>query len=489
MKALGYVRVSRVGKREGDSFLSPELQRESIDRVCQRERLELVEVLEELDRSGGDAARPLWNQAIERVERGEVGAIVVWNLDRFSRSLIDALDALDRIEKASGRLYSEEGAAGKLERSILFAVAEHQRDKIRDNFRRADASAIERGIHIASRVPTGYSRDLETRRLVPNEFAPLIVGLFERRAKGWGWQRLAQWFVEQGGSPKTNAQAVRWMIRNPAYLGHAYSGDLVNKRAHPAIVTRLLYDRANAVSGRAPNHDGSLSSQLLLTGLVRCAGCGYAMSVSSSSSTVDGKRRTVASYRCNHEHCRARASIRGIELDPFVIRTLFKLLRLVGTTGVRVPGTTAMELTQAREALAAAEYDRQKLVENRELRRLLTAEEYNRELVAVAEAAEEARLALEMAESDHEAPRVENIERVWEEWTPETRREWLREMVEVVEVTSARRRRNILLYERVRMGFRGLDEPILERTEEDIADRKRRYAQFRRRLAGNRADT
>ena len=40
-----------------------------------------------------------WNGAIERVERGEVGAIVVWNLDRFSRSLIDALDALDRIEK------------------------------------------------------------------------------------------------------------------------------------------------------------------------------------------------------------------------------------------------------------------------------------------------------------------------------------------------------------------------------------------------------
>lgn len=101
MRALGYVRVSRVAARQGDSFLSPKLQRESIARVCQRERLELVEVLEELDRSGGDAARPLWNQAIERVESGDVGAIVVWNLDRFSRSLVDALGAIDRIEAAS----------------------------------------------------------------------------------------------------------------------------------------------------------------------------------------------------------------------------------------------------------------------------------------------------------------------------------------------------------------------------------------------------
>jgi hypothetical protein len=42
-KAIGYVRDSRVGGRGGDSFLSPALQRESIERVCQREGLELVD--------------------------------------------------------------------------------------------------------------------------------------------------------------------------------------------------------------------------------------------------------------------------------------------------------------------------------------------------------------------------------------------------------------------------------------------------------------
>lgn len=72
-KAIGYVRVSRVGGRGGDAFLSPDLQRQSIERVCQREGFELVDVLEELDKSGGDADRPLWNQAIERVESGEAG--------------------------------------------------------------------------------------------------------------------------------------------------------------------------------------------------------------------------------------------------------------------------------------------------------------------------------------------------------------------------------------------------------------------------------
>ena len=206
------------------------------------------------------------------------------------------------------------------------------------------------------------------------------------------------------------------------------------------------------------------------------------MSVSSSTYTVDGKRVPVASYRCNHEHCTARASIRGIDLDPFVVRTLFRMLRLVGTTGVRVPGRPQPSSGQPGEALEAAEYDRGKLVENRELRRLLTADEYNRELVALAEAVEEARIALQMAEADHEAPRIENVEQLWKEWTDETRREWLREMVESIEVASARRRRNIPLPERVSMSFRGLDEPLLERTEEDIKDRRRRLEAFRQRV-------
>jgi hypothetical protein len=48
--AIGYVRVSVVGSRGGDSFLSPQLQRESIERVCRRAGLELVDVVEELDR-------------------------------------------------------------------------------------------------------------------------------------------------------------------------------------------------------------------------------------------------------------------------------------------------------------------------------------------------------------------------------------------------------------------------------------------------------
>lgn len=91
MKGIGYIRVSRVGGRDGKRQLpSPQLQRKSIESVCHREGVELIDVDEELDRSGGDAAWPLWNRAIERIEAGEAQAFVCWNLSRFAGSTLDA---------------------------------------------------------------------------------------------------------------------------------------------------------------------------------------------------------------------------------------------------------------------------------------------------------------------------------------------------------------------------------------------------------------
>jgi hypothetical protein len=305
--------------------------------------------------------------------------------------------------------------------------------------------------------------------------APVVAEVFRLRAKGWGWTRLARWFVEQGGSPKTNSSAITWMVRNRAYLGHAHQHGAVNRKAHPAIVTQLEFDQANAIKGRRPQHDGSLSSQLLMLGLVFCETCSWRLSVGSSTRVLDGVKTKVATYTCQNPNCRGRAAAHGRDLDPLVVGALFRLLRLVGTTGYRAPGTTPAEVEAAQRALEAAEYDRKRLVGNRELRRLLTDEEYNAELVAAAEAVEEARVALDVAESGLAGEAPEDVTALWEEWTDETRREWLREVVERVEVAPARGKRGIPLGERIRVEFRGLDgDTAMEATEADLEDRRRR---------------
>jgi DNA invertase Pin-like site-specific DNA recombinase len=149
-RVIGYVRVSKTGGRAGDSFLSPELQREQIERLAGREGLEVAEWIEELDASGGDSKRPGWNRALEAVERGAVQGIACWNWSRLSRSTRDFLNAWDRVEAAGGRLFSateqtDDTAAGKVTRTILLAIAENERDRARAGFAASTASAVERG--------------------------------------------------------------------------------------------------------------------------------------------------------------------------------------------------------------------------------------------------------------------------------------------------------------------------------------------------------
>ena len=426
--------MSRVAGRSGDSFLSPELQRDSIERVCEREGLKLIDVVEELDAGAGQGKhRPLWEQCIERIERGEAEAFVVWNLDRFSRSVIDGFKAIDRIEAAGGRLISEDGATSKLDRGIRLILGEVYRDQAKETFRRSTISAIERGIYIAAKTPFGYRRDPDTRSLVPNpETAPIVVEVFERRAKGQSWVKLADWLRQNGGSPTASRTSVRDMIHNRAYLGEARQKEIVNRKAHPPLVSQKLFNEA-AKKGTAPRHDGSISSKTLLS--PKCGTCGHRMQANRSQGKrlPDGAREKIIAYSCLNRRCEARAYIKANELDTWVVGNLFLLMERLGTADYLTPAPANGDRAEAQRRLEAAEYDKEVLISNRELRRLLTAEEYNAELTALLEAVEEARIALELTEAV-ELPRIEDIRELWREWNNETRREWLRSMIESVTV-------------------------------------------------------
>src|SRR4051794_29161888 len=102
----GYVRVSQVRGRGGDSFIAPAVQRDRIHAWVSAYGHQLAVVHEELDESGARADRPRLLEAIGRVERGESDGIVVAKLDRFARSLVDGLQLIERVQKAGGTFVS-----------------------------------------------------------------------------------------------------------------------------------------------------------------------------------------------------------------------------------------------------------------------------------------------------------------------------------------------------------------------------------------------
>ena len=86
MRLIGYVRVSRVGGREGDSFISPAVQRGRVEAYAGAQGHQVVVWEEDLDQPGSRYQRRGFQAALEAVERGEAEGIAVAALDRASPS-------------------------------------------------------------------------------------------------------------------------------------------------------------------------------------------------------------------------------------------------------------------------------------------------------------------------------------------------------------------------------------------------------------------
>lgn len=85
----GYVRVSRVGGREGEGYISPSVQREAIEHYAAELGGEIGAWDQDEDYSGGNVERPAFQAALERLREGASDGIVVMAIDRFARSVAD----------------------------------------------------------------------------------------------------------------------------------------------------------------------------------------------------------------------------------------------------------------------------------------------------------------------------------------------------------------------------------------------------------------
>src|SRR5918995_1476244 len=169
MNIDGYIRVSRVGGRGGGTFISPATQREKIEKFAELHGHRVVRWHEDLDQPGSKAARPGFQAALARVEAGETEGIVVAKLDRFARSVADAAVAIRRVRDADGQLVSVEDnfdsstPMGRFAVNMLLSLAELELERIRDSWATAQEHAVRRGVHVASRCPTGYQRRKDGR--------------------------------------------------------------------------------------------------------------------------------------------------------------------------------------------------------------------------------------------------------------------------------------------------------------------------------------
>jgi len=230
--------------------------------------------------SGGTLERPALRRLLADIEQGLVDVIVVYKIDRLSRSLMDFAKLVETME-AHGvtfvsvtQSFNTTTSMGRLTLNILLSFAQFEREVIGERIRDKVAASKARGMWMGGKVPLGY--DVANRKLVVNETeAARVRRVFElfvetgsgvetvRRLQAEGVISKSGKLLDKGDVYK--ALNLRTYIGEVTHKGNIYRGE------HEAIVARDLWNRAHAilqVSPRARAAQNRQHAPALLKGLI-----------------------------------------------------------------------------------------------------------------------------------------------------------------------------------------------------------------------------
>lgn len=209
LPAVGYVRVST--EEQACEGLSLEAQETKIRAYCALHGLPLAEVLVDAGESGKSLDRPRIRELLERIKAGEIGAVVIYKLDRLTRRTRDLLELVEDVFKRRGvelislsEQLDTRTPAGVLMLTVLGALAQMEREQIAERTRFALQHKRSRGERLGA-VPLGirpgqsgeaHRDELEWVRLILRrrrvgrsfrEIAAELTALGARTKRGGQW--------------------------------------------------------------------------------------------------------------------------------------------------------------------------------------------------------------------------------------------------------------------------------------------------------------
>lgn len=300
--------------------------------------------------SGGDTNRPALHRLLRDIKSGKIDVVVVYKVDRLSRSLLDFAKMMELFEEhevafvSVTQQFSTTHSMGRLTLNILLSFAQFEREIISERTRDKIAAARRKGKYTGGPALLGY--DVIDTKLVPNETeAERVREIFELYLKhqalvpvakelnrrGWTTKvYTTKKGIQRGGAEytKTNLHA---LLKNVVYRGQVRYKEEVHEGEHDGIITVETFQKVQdllQVNGRSGGAKVRNKYNALLKGKVHCKCCDCAM---SHTYTVKQKRR-YRYYVCSRAQKLGRGecpapSIPAPELEKWVVEQLKDLGR------------------------------------------------------------------------------------------------------------------------------------------------------------------
>ena len=265
-------------------FNSLDAQRESCEAYIASQRAEgwgcMRERYDDGGFSGGTLDRPGLKTLIEDIEDGLVDVVVVYKIDRLSRSLMDFSRLVEVFDKhgvtfiSITQSFNTTTSMGRLTLNILLSFAQFEREVTGERIRDKFAASRAKGMWMGGFVPMGY--DVIDRKLVVNEAeAAMVRHMFQRFVELGSATTLTRELVTKGtlnkrGKPVDKGFLYK-LFRNRLYLGEAVHKGTSYPGEHQAIITPELWDQVHAILQESPRQRAAntrTQTPALLKGLI-----------------------------------------------------------------------------------------------------------------------------------------------------------------------------------------------------------------------------
>ncbi len=220
--------------------------------------------------SGGTMERPALKALLADIGKGRIDVVVVYKVDRLTRSLADFAKIVEQFDKAGASFVSVTQAfntttsMGRLTLNVLLSFAQFEREVTGERIRDKIAASKKKGMWMGGTPPLGYDppTDQTTRALVVNQAeAEQVRYIFDTYLAVGSVHALAKRLREEGivsrrhiarnghlrGGTPLQRGALYHLLRSPIYLGRIPHRDMSYPGAHPAIIERDVHDAVQAM--------------------------------------------------------------------------------------------------------------------------------------------------------------------------------------------------------------------------------------------------
>lgn len=320
-----YIRVSTDAQAE--EGYSIEAQKEMLKGYCKSKQIENFEFFIDGGFSGSNIMRPELERLIKLIKSNKIKAVVVYKLDRLSRSQKDTLFLIEDVLNPNNTEFvslnenlDTSTSIGRAMLGIMSAFAQLERETIKERTRMGMRKRVESGLWMGGgKVPFGFDYDKLSGKLVPNVDKDKVMKIYDMYIKGYSPGVIAKTL-----GFKYDQLIIQILKRKSNYGSIIYKGEEI-ENCHEAIISKETYLKAQEEMKKRSKIK-TPTTKYLLTGLMVCGVCGaklrYQKWGKNKTRIVCYSKEKSKDYLVKDENC-TLPKFYDYEIEESVLKTIF----------------------------------------------------------------------------------------------------------------------------------------------------------------------